>query len=78
MNFQNSYCKSGYLHKFMTISSTPDAVLERCVKPHCGKRHVIKLWKGEPHIVDYARFHMREMLVKQHRLFNREFPSYEK
>ena len=73
MDFSKSRCRNGYLHKFVTISATQDAVLERCVKQGCGIKHVIKLVKGEPNIVDYARFHAREFLVPQHRLFNREF-----
>lgn len=57
----------------MTIKAKEDAVLERCIKPLCGVRHVIKLVKGEPNITDYAAFHMREFLIPQHREFNREF-----
>ena len=71
MNFQKSRCKTGYLHKFITLRSTSDAVEERCVK--CGKKHIIKLVKGEPNVVEYSRWHMREFLIPQHRLFNREF-----
>lgn len=73
MNFQKSKCKGPYLHKFVTISGTKDAVLERCVKSGCGKKHIIKLSNGQPNIVDYARYHQREFLVPQHRLFNLEF-----
>lgn len=73
MDFQKSFCKSGYLHKFVTIATKEDAVLERCVKTGCGKKHVIKLVNGAPNIVEYSRFHMREFLIPQHRLFDREF-----
>lgn len=71
MDFSKSRCRGTYLHKFMTIDSKSDAVLERCIK--CGEKHVIKLDKGEPNIVEYARVHMREFLIPQHRLFLREF-----
>lgn len=73
MDFRKSRCKTGYLHKFMTMQATQNGVLERCIKPFCGVKHVIKLVKGEPSPVDYARFHMREFLIPQHREFNREF-----
>jgi hypothetical protein len=71
MIFLKSKCKGTYLHKFANINAKENAVLERCVK--CGKRHVIRLVKGEPHIVDYARYHQREFLIPQHRLFLHEF-----
>lgn len=71
MNFIKSRCKGVGLHKFVTLKAHPDAVLERCVK--CGKKHVIKLIKGEPNIVEYARWHQREFLIPQHRLFLKEF-----
>lgn len=57
----------------MTIKAIQDAVLERCVKAGCGIKHVIKLVKGEPNIVEYSRWHQREFLIPQHRLFNLEF-----
>lgn len=71
MNFDKSKCRGSYLHKFITLQSHPDAVLERCVK--CGKKHIIKLVKGEPNIIEYSRWHMREFLIPQHSLFNHEF-----
>lgn len=76
MEFNKSKCRGVYLHKFVSILSTQDAVLERCVK--CGKRHVIKLVKGEPNIVDYARYHQREFLIPQHRLFLKEYQKTKK
>lgn len=57
----------------MTISGTQDAVLERCVKAGCGVKHVIKLVNGQPNVVEYARYHEREFLIPQHRLFNLEY-----
>jgi len=71
MNFYASKCRGSWLHKFSTISSTQDAVLERCVR--CGKKHVIKLVKGEPNIIEYARWHQKEFLIPQHRLWGHEF-----
>lgn len=71
MNFDKSKCKGHGLHKFTTISGTNNSVLERCLK--CGKRHVIRLVNGQPHITDYARHHQREFLIPQHRLFKYEF-----
>lgn len=71
MNFDKSKCKGSYLHKFITLMVHPDAVLERCVK--CGEKHIIKLVKGEPNVVEYARYHAREFLIPQHRLFYREY-----
>lgn len=71
MNFSKSQCKGRYLHKFITLRGTSDAVEERCVK--CGKRHIIKLVKGEPNIIEYARWHQREFLIPQHPLFLSEF-----
>lgn len=73
MNFQKSRCKGSYLHKFVTIAATQDGVLERCVKAGCGTKHVIKLVNGQPNSVEYARYHKREFLIPQHRLFNKEF-----
>lgn len=71
MTFDKSKCKGSYLHKFVAIFATSDATLERCVK--CGIRHVIKLVNKEPNIVDYARYHQREFLIPQHRLFLHEY-----
>lgn len=73
MNFSRSKCRGSYLHKFATISANNDAVLERCVKRGCGVKHVIKLVKGEPNPVEYARFHQREFLIPAHRLFANEY-----
>lgn len=70
MNFDHSKCKKG-LHKFVTLQSHQQAVYERCIK--CGKKHIISLVKGEPNIIEYARYHQREFLVPQHRLFALEF-----
>lgn len=74
MNFANSNCRGSYLHKFVNLQSTNDAVLERCVK--CGKKHVIKLVGGQPNAVEYARYHMREFLIPEHRLFGKEFQLF--
>lgn len=74
MDFGKSRCKGPYLHKFINVSGTQDAVLERCTK--CGVKHVIKLVKGEPNTVEYARYHMREFLIPQHRLFYKIFPKH--
>lgn len=71
MNFDKSRCKGHGLHKFITLQAQSESVYERCVK--CGKKHVIKLVKGEPNIVEYSRYHMREFLIPQHRLFNYEY-----
>ena len=77
MNFLKSRCNKGYgLHKFTNLSGTQDAVYERCVK--CGAKHIIKLVNGQPNIVDYARYHAREFLIPQHRLFAHEFQVYKK
>ncbi len=73
MNFAKSRCRGPYLHKFVTICSTEDGVGERCVK--CGQTHVIKLVNGQPNITEYARWHMREFLVPQHRLFQKEYAT---
>lgn len=73
MDFKKSRCSGSYLHKFVAISSTQDGVLERCVKSACGIKHVIKLVNGQPNPVEYARWHEREFLVPQHRLFGHEF-----
>lgn len=75
MNFSKSKCQGSFLHKFVTISGTQDAVLERCVKSGCGVKHIIKLANGQPNVVEYARYHCREFLVKQHRLFYKEYPQ---
>lgn len=75
MDFSQSRCKTGYLHKFVAIPGTNDGVLERCIKPACGVKHVIKLVNGAPHAVEYARFHCREFLIPQHREFKREFQT---
>lgn len=45
--------------------------MERCVR--CGKKNVVKSVKGQVDVTRFARFHMREFLVPQHRLFGREF-----
>lgn len=76
MNLSKSYCRNRgtRLHKFVSIASTNEGVAERCVK--CGQKHVIKLVNGNPHITDYGRYHVREFLVPQHRLFLREFPQH--
>lgn len=71
MLFVKSKCKGRYLHKFITLRAKENAVEERCVK--CGARHIIKLYKGEPNVVEYARYHQREFLIPQHRLFLSEF-----
>lgn len=71
MNFDKSKCKGSYLHKFLTIKAERGSVLERCVK--CGQKHVIRLVNNEPNVVEYSRWHMREFLVPQHRLFGHEF-----
>lgn len=76
MNFQQSKCKGSFLHKFVNIAATQDAVLERCVK--CGARHVIKLVNGQPNSVEYARYHQREFLIPQHRLFAKEFQPFKR
>jgi len=73
MDFTKSKCKGTFLHKFVSLRAKEDAVEERCIKSGCGKRHIIKLVKGEPNIVEYSRWHQREFLIPQHRLFNKEF-----
>ena len=74
MNLKPSNCRGSFLHKFITLAGTNDGVLERCV--FCGKKHVIKLVNGAPHTVDYARHHVREFLVPQHRLFYKHYPKH--
>lgn len=71
MDLSKSRCRGSYLHKFATMVAMSEGVLERCLK--CGKKHIIKLVKGEPNIVEYSRWHMREFLIPQHRLFLKEF-----
>lgn len=78
MNFQSSKCKGNYLHKFVSIRASDNAVEERCVKAGCGVKHIIKLVNGQPRITEYARFHQREFLVPQHKLFNLEFKKIKK
>ncbi len=71
MDFSKSKCKGSYLHKFIVLGQREDSVLERCVK--CGAKHVIKIVNGMPNTVEYARYHQREFLIPQHRLFKKEF-----
>ena len=75
MNFDKSKCRGSYLHKFITLGQYDNSVLERCVKASCGVKRVVKLANGMPNPVDYARSHMREFLIPQHRLYYREFPK---
>lgn len=71
MDFSASRCKGTYLHKFLTIKNNSSDVLERCSK--CGKRNIIKVYNGQLDIVRYSKQHLREFLIPQHRLFNKEF-----
>lgn len=72
MDFSQSKCrKHPFLHKFATLKDNGSDVLERCVR--CGKKNVVKVFKGQVDIVGYSRKHMREFLIPQHRLFAREF-----
>lgn len=78
MDFSKSKCRGSYLHKFANVQATLDGVLERCVKAGCGVKHVVKLVNGQPNVVEYARYHMREFLIPQHRLFHKEFSKIKK
>lgn len=71
MNFDASKCRGSWLHKFATVQDKGDDVLERCLR--CGHRNVIKVVKGQVDVVRYSRQHVREFLIPQHRLFNREY-----
>lgn len=71
MDFSASICKGSWLHKFITIKDSGSNVLERCTK--CGHRNIVKVVKGQVDVVRYSKQHLREFLIPQHRLFNKEF-----
>lgn len=72
MNFDASLCKDGrWLHKYITLDSKYDSVLERCLR--CGKKNVIKLVNGVPNNKEYIQHHMREVLFPQHPRFAKEY-----
>lgn len=74
MDFTASKCRGSWLHQSTIIAVHPEVIYEQCQR--CGKKHIIKLYRGNPNAVDYARFHMREFLIPQHRLFKKEFPQH--
>jgi len=77
MEFELSKCKGSYLHKFDLVAEyhyPPDAVKERCSR--CGKEVIFKLdANGNADNNKYLKYHARQALIPQHRLWQHEYPT---
>ncbi len=71
--YQNSECKNGYLHDYLSVREYPKGVLERCTR--CGKQMFF------PHQVPnhvYISHHIKSALQPYDPRFKREYPNFKK
>lgn len=74
MDFSLSRCKGNWLHRFDIVAEyNGRAVKERCAR--CGKEVVFKLdSNGNASNNEYLKYHARQALLPQHRLYSHEYP----
>lgn len=68
--YQNSVCKRGWLHKWVTTSQDSKGIVERCER--CGKKMMFSS-KMPNHI--FLSYHIRSVLRADDALFSREYPN---
>lgn len=72
-HWNNSKCKGSWLHRFVIGRQWNNGIEEIC--QICGKRKVFKEYDGRINNNEYISFHIRQMLIPQHRLFQHEYGS---
>lgn len=72
--FTKSKCKGNWLHRMQIIGQYSEGVQERCEL--CHKKVFFRIINGKSNNTRYISYHMRQVLIPQHRLFNHEFPNY--
>lgn len=70
-DWSNSKCKGLWLHRFEIAEQFNDAVVERCAI--CGKQKAFAVRDGRVNNLEYIAFHIRQVLVPQHNLYNHEY-----
>ncbi len=70
--FTRSKCRGSWLHRFNMVARYQNGIQERC--EICGKKVFFRVIDGKSNNTDYISYHMRQVLIPQHRLFFHEWP----
>lgn len=68
-----SDCGNGWLHRFKLQQQWPDCVQEVC--EICGQEEFFQVFDGRIDTLNYGDLHMRQWLMPQHPLYQREYPK---
>lgn len=74
-SWDNSKCGNSWLHRFDIIEQYQDGVLEVC--KICRKKKFFRAVAGRPDNNVYIAYHNRQLLPRNHPLYEREYPRHE-
>lgn len=72
-SWDNSKCKGTWLHNFNLVAQYENAVKEVCDK--CGKSKVFSIKDGRINNLEYIAYHIKQVLVPEHKLYSHEHPN---
>lgn len=72
--FDKSYCKNGWLHRYNLVSQHPECFMEVCAI--CSDTQYYPVVNGRTDNYAYLSRNLRQVLPRVHPLFPHEYPLY--
>ena len=73
LSWEKSRCKGSWLHRYELVEEHPNYAKEVC--GICGKSVFFKICNGRIDNLAYIKYHLRQVLIPQHKLYYHEYPN---